>query len=147
MLKTNLISEDATLESTLKTEENASMEPMQQKPLTKLTRSKLVTDNIKSRDSEDFDPFDQGLAFHPHRTKLDKCFGYLKPDSMRTGAIGIITATLGTGVLALPNGIAHYGWVAGMATLLISGLCQYLSYVVLGYAQSLVSLPPSYPRC
>lgn len=148
MLKSNLLSEDATLESTLPTQDNAALSvPVKGKKPKKLTRSRLAASNLNTRDCEDFDPFDPRSVYDHRRSRLDRWIGYLKNDSLRTGAIGIITATLGTGVLALPNGIAHYGWATGTIALLISGLCQYLSYIILGYAQSMVSFPSLIPPC
>lgn len=131
MLDSNLIEEEQTLNSTFKTL------PEAQKP-EKLTRSKLVSSNVRNRESDAFDPFDSKSAFHKERSLYDRCFGYLKNDSLRTGAIGIITATVGTGVLALPNGIAHYGWISGIFTLIYAGFSQLLCYTLLGYSQSLV---------
>ena len=62
--------------------------------------------------------------------------------------MGLISAILGTGVLALPNGIAHYGWATGVVALTISGLCQIICYYLFSHIQSLVRVifPPREPE-
>jgi amino acid permease len=65
-------------------------------------------------------------------------FGKLQDFSIRTGAMGLISAILGTGVLALPNGIAHYGWATSMVALLVSAVFQIICYYLFAHVQSLV---------
>jgi hypothetical protein len=79
-----------------------------------------LNENLHNRDSDNFDPFDTASAYNRDRSKSDRIFGKLNDFSLRTGAMGIISAILGTGVLALPNGIAHYGWATSLITLFLS---------------------------
>lgn len=82
-----------------------------------------INRDLLDRDDEKFDPFDRRSAYTRERAKSDKIFGQLNDFSLRTGSMGLISAILGTGVLALPNGIAHYGWATSIIALTFSGLC------------------------
>jgi hypothetical protein len=93
---------------------------------------------LHDRESKNFDPFDNRSAYTRERSKTNKMFGKLQDFSIRTGAMGLISAILGTGVLALPNGIAHYGWATSLVALTISAIFQVICYYLFAHVQSMV---------
>lgn len=100
--------------------------------------TKTLKNDLPGRESARFDPYDSKSAYSNKRSKKQRCFGKLEEFSVRTGAMGLISAILGTGVLALPNGIAHYGWATSFIALTISALCQVICYYLFAHVQSLV---------
>ena len=98
----------------------------------------------KDRLNVDFDPFSTESAHRTKRSLSLKWFGSMEPYSLRRGSIGLISAILGTGILALPQGMAEFGWVSGMVMLALSALCHLYSFYLLAYAQALVPKSDSY---
>lgn len=101
-------------------------------------RMENLSQKAKDRFSKTFNPYDDSSGYNENRSRYSKVFGGLTNFSMRTGSLGIISAMLGTGVLALPNGIAHFGWVNGIIAILISAMCHLYSFYLLTGAQSCV---------
>ena len=101
-----------------------------------------LNEQLHDRESENFDPFDDRSAYTRERKKTNRMFGKLEDFSIRTGAMGLISAILGTGVLALPNGVAHYGWATSLIALVVSALFQVICYYLFAHAQSMVRIKP-----
>lgn len=97
-----------------------------------------LNQDLHDRESQNFDPFDKQSAYTRDRSKSNKMFGKLEDFSIRTGAMGLISAILGTGVLALPNGIAHYGWATSLIALTVSAVFQVICYYCFSHVQSMV---------
>jgi len=132
---------DSALTDRLLLSNLASPTPLQQKRLVPkhLKESDiLLASQLKARESDNFDPFDTKSAYRSERSRTSKAFGKLRDHSIRTGSMGLISAILGTGILALPNGIAHYGWATSLVALCVSAICQIYCYYLLSHAQSLV---------
>lgn len=105
-----------------------------------------ITDSfhhLKNRESTTFDPFEQRTAYSK-RSKKSKMFGKLQEFSLRTGAVGYVSALMGTGLLAMPNGMAGVGWVGSIFIIIFSILCHVYSFYCMTHSQSSVKIYPFY---
>ena len=99
---------------------------------------------IRERLNTGFNPFSTKSAYSEKRSISLKWFGNMKAYSLRRGSIGLASAILGTGILALPQGIAVYGWGAALIMLVASAVCQIYSFYLMAHTQSLVPKSDSY---
>ena len=100
--------------------------------------------SIRDRKNSDFDPFSTKSAYKKKRPLSLKWFGNMKAYSLRRGSIGLASVILGTGILALPQGIAEYGWVSGLIMISVSACCHLYSFYLLAHTQALAPKSDSY---
>ena len=106
--------------------------------------AKTEKEPIQDRRNELFDPFSPESAHKVKRSLFQKWFGKMESDSLRKGSIGLISSILGTGILALPQGMAEYGWAAGIGMLVFAALCHIFSFYLMTYIQALFPESNSY---
>ena len=106
---------------------------------------KQETENpLKDRLNEDFDPYSRDSAHKAKKSLFRKWFGKMESTSLRKASIGLVSGILGTGILAIPQGMAEYGWQAGLAVLAFSAICQIFSFYLLNLTQALTAKSDSY---
>lgn len=127
--------EGTTVNSSLKSDTIISLTSDKDKYPSYITKS---FHNLKDRTSETFDPFETKTAYS-NRTKSSKMFSKLQGYSIRTGSVGYISAIMGTGLMAVPNGMANIGWVGSIFIICFSILCHIYSFNLITHSQSSVS--------
>jgi len=97
---------------------------------------------LKNKESVTYDPYNSASLYSgdSSMTWAKRALGRLKENSLRTGSMGLVAAILGTGILAVPYGIAQVGWVTGSIIITLSALGQLLTFYYFGYCQAKVKL-------
>lgn len=92
---------------------------------------------LMSRSEIGYNPFSQDQLYDKKSTSWSKrAFTNLSDRSLRLGSIGLIGSILGTGVLALPFGIAQVGWLPGAIFIVLSALCQVATFYFFAFCQA-----------